>query len=169
MVKSAFIDPELIDKIKLTSANSINIARWLSQMFYYFIAFKNRPNPTKKLVISVPMETLEIYVLNLSNKMGLPINHFIASTNSNDTVLNYLNSGNYIPKKSIQTISNAMDVGDPSNFIRIQKIFNNDLLKLKKHLAAIAILINKLKVRLKKFLVIIIILLIHRCYWISWY
>ena len=93
--------------------------------------------------------------------MGLPINHFIASTNSNDTVLNYLNSGNYIPKKSIQTISNAMDVGDPSNFIRIQKIFNNDLLKLKKHLAAIAILINKLKVRLKKFLVIIIILLIH--------
>lgn len=137
MVKSAFIDPELIDKIKLTSANSINIARWLSQMFYYFIAFKNRPNPTKKLVISVPSGNFgNICAGIISNKMGLPINHFIASTNSNDTVLNYLNSGNYIPKKSIQTISNAMDVGDPSNFIRIQKIFNNDLLKLKKTLSS---------------------------------
>ena len=75
-------------------------------MFYYFIAFKNRPNPTKKLVISVPSGNFgNICAGIVSNKMGLPINHFIASTNSNDTVLNYLNSGNYIPKKSIQTIS----------------------------------------------------------------
>ena len=137
MVKSAFIDPELCKKIQLTSANSINIARWLSQMFYYFIAFKNNPNPNKELIISVPSGNFgNICAGLISKKMGLPIKHFIASTNINDTVLKYLESGNYLPKKSIQTISNAMDVGDPSNFIRIQKIFNYDIEKLKKSLSS---------------------------------
>ena len=133
MVKSAFIDQELIQSMVLTSANSINIARWLSQMFYYFIAYKNRPNPEKKLVISVPSGNFgNICAGLIAAKMGLPISHFIASTNINDAVVNYLNSGSYITKKSKKTISNAMDVGNPSNFLRIQKIFNNDLIKLKK-------------------------------------
>ncbi|MEO2099344.1 MAG: threonine synthase [Flavobacteriaceae bacterium] len=136
MVKSAFIDAELIQSVALTSANSINIARWLSQMFYYFIAYKNRPNPDKKLVISVPSGNYgNICAGLMAQKMGLPIFHFIASTNVNNTVPEYLKSGDYNPKKSTQTISNAMDVGDPSNFIRIQKIFNNDFFKLKKQLS----------------------------------
>ena len=136
MVKSAFIDVELFSKVALTSANSINVARWLPQMFYYFFAYKNRPNPNKKLVVSVPSGNFgNICAGLLAQKMGLPIDHFVASTNINDTVPNYLESGNYTPKKSMQTLSNAMDVGDPSNFIRIQKIFNNDFFKLKRMLS----------------------------------
>ena len=136
MVKTAFVDQELKDKIYLTSANSINIGRWLAQMFYYFIAYKNRPNPEKKLLISVPSGNFgNICAGILAQQMGLPINHFIASTNINDTIPEYLKSGDYFPKKSIQTISNAMDVGNPSNFIRIQRIFNNDFFKLKKLLS----------------------------------
>ena len=136
MVKSAFIDSDLIDKIEFSSANSINIARWLSQMFYYFIAYKNRPYPEKKLIISVPSGNFGNICAGLvAHQMGLPIDHLIASTNINNTVPNYLNSGTYSPKKSKPTISNAMDVGDPSNFIRIKKIFNNDLFKIKKVLS----------------------------------
>ncbi|MDC3215735.1 threonine synthase [Flavobacteriaceae bacterium] len=133
MVKSAFIDADLIRSMPLTSANSINIARWLSQMFYYFIAFKNRITPDKKLAISVPSGNFGNICAGLvAKEMGLPIDQFIASTNINDTVPDYLNSGTYSPKKSKPTLSNAMDVGDPSNFIRIQKLFNNDIFKLKK-------------------------------------
>jgi len=136
MVKSAFIDPELIQKVNLTSANSINIARWLAQMFYYFIAFKHRPNPEKKLIVSVPSGNFGNLCAGLiAKQMGLPIAHFIASTNVNNTVPEYLDSGEYTPKESIQTLSNAMDVGNPSNFIRIQKLVNNDFFKLKKILS----------------------------------
>lgn len=139
MVKSAFIDPELTKSVALTSANSINIARWLAQMFYYFIAYKNRPNPGKELIVSVPSGNFGNLCAGLvAYKMGLPIKHFIASTNINDTVPSYLNSGNYDPKKSVSTISNAMDVGDPSNFIRIEKLFNNDFHKLKKVISGYA-------------------------------
>lgn len=139
MVKSAFIDPELTKSVALTSANSINIARWLAQMFYYFIAYKNRPNPDKELIVSVPSGNFGNLCAGLvAYKMGLPIKHFIASTNINDTVPSYLNSGNYDPKKSVSTISNAMDVGDPSNFIRIEKLFNNDFHKLKKVISGYA-------------------------------
>ncbi len=139
MVKSAFIDPELTKSVALTSANSINIARWLAQMFYYFIAYKNRPNPNKELIVSVPSGNFGNLCAGLvAYKMGLPIKHFIASTNINDTVPSYLNSGNYDPKKSVSTISNAMDVGDPSNFIRIEKLFNNDFHKLKKVISGYA-------------------------------
>jgi threonine synthase len=136
MVKSAFIDGDLIRNISLTSANSINIARWLSQMFYYFIAYKNRIHPSKKLAISVPSGNFGNICAGLvAKKMGLPVDQFIASTNINDTVPDYLNSGTYSPKKSKPTLSNAMDVGDPSNFVRIQKLFNNDIFKLKKILS----------------------------------
>lgn len=133
MVKSAFIDPEINSEVNLTSANSINIARWLAQMFYYFIGFKNRPHPDKKLVVSVPSGNFGNLCAGLMAKqMGLPIDHFIAATNINDTVPQFLTTGEYQPKPSEATLSNAMDVGDPSNFIRIQKLFNNDFFKLKK-------------------------------------
>lgn len=135
MVKSAFIDPQIKDKIQLTSANSINVARWLPQMFYYFFAYKALKEKGGKLAIAVPSGNFGNLCAGLmAQKMGLPIDHFVACTNINDTVPVYLEDGIYTPKPSQQTLSNAMDVGDPSNFIRIQKIFNNDFLKLKKGL-----------------------------------
>ena len=135
MVKSAFLDTAL-STVNLTSANSINIARWLPQMFYYFIAYRSLKHKDKRLVFSVPSGNFgNICAGIMGQQMGLPIDHFIASTNVNDAVPRYLETGTYDPKPTIQTISNAMDVGNPSNFVRIQKIFNNDLVKMKKNLS----------------------------------
>jgi threonine synthase len=127
MVKKAFLDESLQHK-NLTSANSINIARWLPQMFYFFFAFKQLKKHNKPLVISCPSGNFgNICAGIIAKKLGLPIAHFVASTNVNDTVPRFLENGNYQPKPSIATISNAMDVGNPSNFIRIQEMYNNDL------------------------------------------
>jgi len=132
MVKDAFNDIEIKNKITLTSANSINIARWLPQMFYYFLAIKKIENNNQN-IFSVPSGNFgNICAGILSKEMGLNIQLFIASTNINKTVPRYLESGIYNPEKTKPTISNAMDVSDPSNFIRIQKIFNYDLQKIKK-------------------------------------
>ncbi|NNC69913.1 MAG: threonine synthase, partial [Flavobacteriaceae bacterium] len=131
MVKTAFLDAE-IDRI-LTSANSINIARWLPQMFYFFFAYKQVQHLNKELIFSVPSGNFgNICAGMMAQKLGLPVKHFIASTNVNDTVANYLKSGQYEPKPSVATISNAMDVGNPSNFIRILELFNKDDEQLKK-------------------------------------
>ena len=130
MVKTAFLDSE-INRV-LTSANSINIARWLPQMFYFFFAYKQIYKQQKDVVFSVPSGNFgNICAGIMAQKLGLPIKHFVAATNVNDTVPNFLKDGNYNPKPSIATISNAMDVGNPSNFIRIQELFNNDLNALK--------------------------------------
>jgi threonine synthase len=130
MVKTAFLDTEITKK--LTSANSINIARWLPQMFYFFFAYKALHKKNKDLVFSVPSGNFgNICAGIMAQKLGLPIKHFVASTNINDTVPKYLVAGEYDPKPSKATISNAMDVGNPSNFIRIQELFNNDLKALK--------------------------------------
>lgn len=130
MVKTAFLDEEITKK--LTSANSINIARWLPQMFYFFFAYKALKSKNKELVFSVPSGNFgNICAGIMAQKLGLPIKHFVASTNVNDTVPNYLVDGVYNPKPSKATISNAMDVGNPSNFIRIRELFNNDLETLK--------------------------------------
>ena len=135
MVKTAFLDPGL-SSLNLTSANSINVARWLPQMFYYFIAYRALKSKNKRLVFSVPSGNFgNICAGIMGQQMGLPIDHFIASTNVNDAVPRYLETGTYNPMPTIQTISNAMDVGNPSNFIRIQKIFNNDSVKMKKNLS----------------------------------
>ena len=134
MVKKAFLDKDFTKLLNLTSANSINVARWLPQSFYYFFAYKEflKENNNKDLSISVPSGNFgNICAGIISTKLGLPINHFIASTNINDTVPKYLKTGKYSPKPSIRTISNAMDVGEPSNFVRILEIFNNDFKKLK--------------------------------------
>jgi threonine synthase len=131
MVKTAFLDKEL-KSLNLTSANSINIARWLPQMFYYFIAYKQLKKLGKELVVSVPSGNFgNICAGMIAQKMGLPIKHFIASTNINDTVPNYLNTGNYELRNSKPTISNAMDVGNPSNFIRIKELFEQNFNALK--------------------------------------
>ena len=135
MVKKAFNDEEINRKIALTSANSINVARWLPQMFYFFLAYKKIKN-RKEILFSVPSGNFgNICAGILSKSMGLPINHFIASTNINDTIPRYIKDGIFEPHPTKRTISNAMDVSEPSNFIRIQKIYNNDLQKLRKNIS----------------------------------
>jgi threonine synthase len=132
MVKKAFLDSDLKNK-NLTSANSINIARWLPQMFYFFFAYKELKKHNKPIIISCPSGNFgNICAGILAKKLGLPIAHFVASTNVNDTVSEFLETGNYNPKPSKATISNAMDVGNPSNFVRIQEMYNNDLQEFEK-------------------------------------
>jgi threonine synthase len=135
MVKTAFLDSSITDTMQLTSANSINIARWLPQMFYFAFAYKQLKDKTKKLSFSVPSGNYgNICAGMMAQKLGLPIELFIASTNANKVVTSYLETGNYHPKPSVQTISNAMDVGNPSNFVRIEKLHDNDFEKLKNNL-----------------------------------
>jgi len=132
MVKKAFQDSDLKTK-NLTSANSINVARWLPQMCYFFFAYKILQNTGKPLYISCPSGNFgNIGAGMLAKQLGLPIAHFIAATNANDTIPRYLDNGIYQPKATISTVSNAMDVSDPSNFIRIQELYNHDLDALKK-------------------------------------
>jgi threonine synthase len=132
MVKKAFLD-ESLSHMQLTSANSINIARWLPQMFYFFFAYKALKAQNKPLVFSCPSGNFgNICAGIIAKKLGLPIEHFVASTNVNDTVPRFLANGIYDPKPSIATISNAMDVGNPSNFVRIQEMYQNDLEQFKK-------------------------------------
>jgi len=137
MVKKAFLDDELNSKMQLTSANSINVARWLPQLFYFMFAYKQLKNKYDDIVFSVPSGNFgNICAGMIAQKLGLPISHFIASNNDNNVVTRYLKSANYNPKPSVQTISNAMDVGNPSNFIRIQAIYNNDFNSLKSNLSS---------------------------------
>ena len=132
MVKQAFLDSDL-KKLNLTSANSINIARWLPQMFYFFFAYKQLKKLNKRIVISCPSGNFgNICAGILAKKMGLPIAHFVASTNVNDTIPKFMVNGNYNPKPSKATISNAMDVGNPSNFVRILELYNNDFAQFRK-------------------------------------
>jgi threonine synthase len=135
MVKTAFLDTKITDKIQLTSANSINVARWLPQMFYFVLTYKKLKSKNKEIVFSIPSGNFgNICAGFMAQKLGMPIKTLIAATNANDVVPNYLETEKYQIKKSIATISNAMDVGNPSNFIRIQAIFNNNFKLLKKHL-----------------------------------
>ena len=132
MVKKAFLD-ESLSHINLTSANSINIARWLPQMFYLFYDYNQLKFHNKPFVFSCPSGNFgNICAGILAKKLGLPIQHFVAATNVNDTVPQFLIDGIYNPKPSKATISNAMDVGNPSNFIRIQEMYNHDLEQFKK-------------------------------------
>ena len=148
MVKSAFLDINI--SRNLTSANSINVARWLPQMFYFFFAYKQVSKQYKDIVFSVPSGNFgNICAGLLAQKLGLPIKHFIASTNINDTVPQYLLNGNYDPKPSKATISNAMDVGNPSNFIRIQELFDNNLSSLKKSFSSYSFSDDETKIMMK--------------------
>ncbi|WKB81717.1 threonine synthase [Cellulophaga lytica] len=137
MVKRAFLDEELTSKMQLTSANSINVARWLPQLFYFMFAYKQLHNSHKNIVFSVPSGNFgNICAGMMAQQLGLPIRKFIASNNKNNVVTNYLKTEEYTPKPSIQTISNAMDVGNPSNFIRIQEIYKNNFADLKDNLSS---------------------------------
>ena len=129
LVKSAFLDEELNATMKLSSANSINVARFLPQMFYYFYAYaqlQQRNQTDKDLVVSVPSGNFgNITAALIGKRMGLPINRFIAANNRNDIFYQYLLTGKYEPKPSIATIANAMDVGDPSNFARVLDLYGH--------------------------------------------
>ena len=137
MVKTAFLDQELLSKMQLTSANSINVARWLPQLFYFLFAYKQAKSQGKDIVFSVPSGNFGNICAGLvAQKLGMPVKHFIAATNVNDTVPQFMKTGEYLPKPSTATISNAMDVGDPSNFIRIRHLFQDNFESLSEQLSS---------------------------------
>ena len=137
IVKRAFLDDDLTEKMALTSANSINIARWMPQMFYFLFSYKQLKSKNKPIVFSVPSGNFgNICAGMLAQKLGFPFAHFIASNNANNVVERYFKTNTYSPLPSIQTISNAMDVGNPSNFVRIQKLHDNNFEALKNNLTA---------------------------------
>ena len=140
MVKQAFTDKDIKEKLFLTSANSINVARWLPQQFYYFFAYKQLKEKDNPPVISVPSGNFgNICAGILAMQSGLPIKHFIAACNANDIVSEYLDSEKLIPRQSVTTLSNAMDVGNPSNFVRILEIFHHQFPELKSKLSSYSI------------------------------
>jgi threonine synthase len=151
MVKHAFTDEELGKKLFLTSANSINVARWLPQQFYYFYAYKEWQDKDHPPVISVPSGNFgNICAGLLAHRSGLPVEHFIAACNANDVVYNYLQTEKYTTKPSVATISNAMDVGNPSNFVRIMELFDCEFNSLKNVLSSYSISDEETRTILKK-------------------
>ncbi len=140
MVKQAFTDEVLSQQLFLTSANSINVARWLPQQLYYFFAYKQWADKLHPPVISVPSGNFgNICAGILALRSGLPVQHFIAACNANDVVPQFMQTQQYLPKESVATISNAMDVGNPSNFIRILEIFQHQFADLENVLSSCSI------------------------------
>ncbi len=140
MVKQAFGDEDIRNKLFLTSANSINVARWLPQQFYYFFAYKQWQDKRNPPVISVPSGNFgNLCAGLLAAQSGLPADHFIAACNVNDVIPRYMQTEEYRTQKAVATYSNAMDVGNPSNFIRILELFHHQFPELKKRLSAYSI------------------------------
>ena len=140
MVKQAFADQDINKKLFLTSANSINVARWLPQQFYYFFAYKQWADKKHSPVISVPSGNFgNICAGILAKQSGLPVHHFIAACNVNDAVTKYLQTEIFRAQTAVPTLSNAMDVGNPSNFIRILEIFHHQFPDLAKNLSSYSI------------------------------
>jgi threonine synthase len=139
LVKSAFLDEELNAQFKLTSANSINVARFLPQAFYYFHGYAQMKRAGKgdNVVVCVPSGNFGNITAGLFGfRMGLPVKRFIAANNRNDIFMQYLRTGKYEPKPSVQTLANAMDVGDPSNFVRILDLYGSDVERIRKDVSA---------------------------------
>ena len=153
LVKSAFMDEELQGHMNLTSANSITVARFLPQAFYYFNAYAQAKKLGKadNLTICVPSGNFGNITAGLfAQRMGLPIKHFIAANNANDIFYNYLLSGIYSPKASIQTIANAMDVGDPSNFARILDLYKSSHAEICNHISGATYSDDEIAATMKK-------------------
>ena len=152
LVKSAFMDAELNAHMKLTSANSINVARFLPQSFYYFYAYAQlkKLNKNKEVVMCVPSGNFGNITAGLfAKRMGLPIKRFIAANNRNDIFLQYLQTGQYNPRPSISTIANAMDVGDPSNFARVLDLYSNSHEAIKTEISGVSYNDEQIAVTLK--------------------
>ncbi|ODT35435.1 MAG: threonine synthase [Niabella sp. SCN 42-15] len=140
MIKQAFNDKDVNQKIFLTSANSINVARWLPQQFYYFFAYKQWKEKQQPPVVCVPSGNFgNICAGILAKVSGLPLGHFIAACNVNDIVSEYLETQNLKPKDAVATLSNAMDVGNPSNFVRIIEMFQKEFPALKNNLSSLTV------------------------------
>ncbi|MGN6421114.1 MAG: threonine synthase [Pseudobacter sp.] len=140
LVKQAFADADLTQQLFLTSANSINVARWLPQQFYYLFAWQQWKDKQHPPVICVPSGNFgNICAGLLAYCSGMPVQHFVAATNANAVVPEFLQSGEYKPKPAVATISNAMDVGDPSNFVRVLELFNQELGSLKNVLTSYSV------------------------------
>lgn len=137
MVKKAFVDEELKEYRRLTSANSINVARWLPQLLYYLFAFKQVQEKEQEIIFSVPSGNFgNLCAGMVAQRLGMPVRHFVAATNVNDTVPKFMETASYDPEPSTATISNAMDVGDPSNFIRIRQLYDYNFDELKANLTS---------------------------------
>lgn len=137
LVKQAFLDKELNEKLTLSSANSINIARLIPQSFYYIYAYKQLEDKSLPLYFSVPSGNFGNLTAGLfAKKMGLPVTNMIASTNANDVFKVYHDTGMFTPKPSVQTLSNAMDVGNPSNFARMMDLYNTNFERVREDIAA---------------------------------
>jgi threonine synthase len=140
LVKQAFMDSEIRSKRNIASANSISIARLIPQIVYYFYAYARLEKTGKPIVFSVPCGNFGNLTAGLfAKEMGLPVSHFIAATNRNNIVPEYLQTGKYNPRPSVQTISNAMDVGNPSNFDRIMELYANNCDKVKSQFSGFSI------------------------------
>lgn len=151
LVKQAFADEELTKQLFLTSANSINIARWLPQQFYYFFAYKQWKEKDQPPVVSVPSGNFgNICAGVLAHISGLPVKHFIAACNANDVVTRFMQTENYQPLPAIATISNAMDVGSPSNFIRVLELFHQQFPQLKEKLSSVSISDDETRATMKR-------------------
>lgn len=151
LVKQAFTDVELNKQLFLTSANSINVARWLPQQFYYFFAYKQWKQKDQPPVICVPSGNFgNICAGILAHMSGLPVKHFIAACNANDIVPNFMQSQQYQPKPAVATISNAMDVGNPSNFVRILELFHQQFPQLKEKFSSVSITDDETKQTMKR-------------------
>jgi threonine synthase len=151
MVKEIFAKANEFENLFLTSANSINVARWLPQQFYYFFGYKQWADKENPPVISVPSGNFgNICAGILANASGLPVKHFIAACNSNDTIPHFFETNVYEPKKAVATISNAMDVGNPSNFVRILEIFEQETVELKKLVSAVSVNDDDTRATLKR-------------------
>lgn len=138
LVKSAFLNRELSSELNLTSANSINLARLVPQSFYYINAARHLHSDTKPVFVVPSGNFGNLTAGLLAMKLGLPVEHFVAATNCNDVVPKFLTSGTYEPRASMATISNAMDVGAPSNFVRMQALFGNSWESMKEHISGFA-------------------------------
>jgi threonine synthase len=151
LVKQAFLDSDLKQKYFLTSANSINIARLIPQSFYYFYAYSKLKHLNLPVVFSVPSGNFgNITGGLLAKRMGLPIHQFVAATNVNDVVPQYLLTKAFNPRSSAQTISNAMDVGNPSNFVRLLDLYQHDFDRLSKDIIGYAFSDEETRVAMRK-------------------
>jgi len=139
LVKQAFLDTELRKQLRLSSANSINISRLIPQVFYYWEAYKQVYRQNEQVVFVVPSGNFGNLTAGLiAQKMGLPVRHFIAATNANDVIPEYLSTGKFHPRPSVRTISNAMDVGNPSNFARMLDLYGSTWNTAREHISGFA-------------------------------
>ena len=150
LVKQAFLDRELSERMNLTSANSINLSRLVPQSFYYIHSARQLPEGVKPVFVVPSGNFGNLTAGLLAKQLGLPVEHFVAATNRNDVVPAYLEKGEYLPRPSVATISNAMDVGAPSNFVRMQALFGNSWNEMKSNISGMSFSDDETRVAIRE-------------------